>query len=159
MITLLNKISLKARHIVLYGLVLAAMVFALKWLQWKFLVVDLSIEMYVGIIAVIFTVLGAWIATKLVSHNAEKVVVKEVIVPPPGGGGINETRLNELDLSEREYEVLQLMAKGYSNAEIAESLFLSVNTIKTHVSNLFVKMNVESRTRAVVKAKDMGIVR
>lgn len=138
----------------------AILVFALKWLQWKFLIVDNSVDIYIGLIAVFFTILGIWIATKLVKPKVRKVVVeKEVYVPQPEEFTINETELKKLNLSDREYEVLQLMAKGFSNADIAESLFLSISTIKTHVSNLFVKMDVESRTQAIVKANRLKIIK
>ena len=71
---------------------------------------------------------------------------------------INEAELKKLNLSNREYEVLQLLVKGYSNAEIAENLFLSLSTIKTHVSSLFIKMDVRSRTQAIEKAKRLKIM-
>lgn len=155
----LKNTFLESRYIILYGTLAAILVFALKWLQWKFLIVDNSVDIYIGLIAVFFTILGIWIATKLVKPKVRKVVVEEeVYVPQPEEFTINETELKKLNLSDREYEVLQLMAKGYSNADIAESLFLSISTIKTHVSNLFVKMDVESRTQAIVKANRLKII-
>lgn len=159
MATFLNSIFLKNRHIILYGFVAAILVFALKWLQWKFLIVDISVDFYIGLIAVFFTILGLWMATKLVKPKVQKVVVeKEVYVTRPKGFTINKTELKKLNLSNREYEVLQLLAKGYSNADIAESLFLSVSTIKTHVSNLLMKMDAENRTQALVKARRLEII-
>jgi len=126
------------RHIILYGLILAILVFALKWLQWKFLIVDHAIDIYIGLIALLFTALGVWVATQLVKPKVHTVIVeKEVLVPQPEEFAINETELKKLNLSKREYEVLQLLAKGYSNSGIAKKLFLSVSTIKTHASNLF----------------------
>ena len=110
-------------------------------------------------IAVFFTILGVWVATQLVKPKVRKVVVeKEVYIPQPAGFIINENELRKLNLSNREYEVLQLLAKGYSNIGIAESLFLSLSTVKTHVSNLFVKMGVKSRTQAIEKAKRLQII-
>jgi DNA-binding CsgD family transcriptional regulator len=157
--TSLKNIFLKIRHIILYGFLLAILIFALKWLQWKFLIVDNSLEIYIGLIAVFFTILGVWAATQLVRPKVQKVIVeKEVFVTPPNEFTINETELKNLNLSNREYEVLQLLAKGYSNAGIAENLFLSVSTVKTHVSNLFVKMNVKSRTQTIEKAKRLKII-
>lgn len=147
------------RHIILYGLILATLVFALKWLQWKFLIVDNAIDIYVGLIAVFFTVLGIWVATQLVKPKVKTVIVeKEILVTQTEEFIINETELKKLNLNNREYEVLQLLAKGHSNADIATNLFLTVSTIKTHVSNLYFKMDVKSRTQAITKAKQLKII-
>lgn len=145
------------RHILLYGCILAVLVFILKWLQWKFLIVDDAVDMYAGLIAVFFTVLGMWAAHQVAKP---KVVILEKKVPVirPEVFSINEEELHQLDLSSREYEVLQLLAKGHSNAGIAAELFLSVSTIKTHVSSLFLKMDVKSRTQAMEKAKRLRII-
>ena len=143
------------RHIILYGLILAILVFILKWLQWKFLIVDNAIDIYVGLIAIFFTALGIWVAMQLVKPKTKTIVIEKEI---PETFSVNETELNKLDLSSREYEVLQLLAKGYSNADIANNLFLSVSTVKTHVSNLFLKMDVKSRTQTIEKAKRLKII-
>lgn len=151
--------AFRIRHIVLYGAMMAVLVFALKWLQWKFLIVDHAIDIYVGLIAVFFTILGVWVANQLGKPKVQTVVVeKEVYLPSPNEPLINEAELNKLQLSSREYEVLQLLTKGHSNAAIADQLCLSLSTIKTHVSNLFVKMDVKSRTQAIEKAKRLRII-
>jgi len=156
---ILNNIFSRFRHIILYGFLLAVLVFALKWLQWKFLIVDNSLEIYTGLIAIFFTILGIWVATQLTKPKVHTVVVeKEVLIASANESTVNETELKKLNLSSREYEVLQLLAKGYSNAEIAESLFLSLSTVKTHASNLFVKMDVKSRTQTIEKAKRLKII-
>jgi DNA-binding CsgD family transcriptional regulator len=157
--TFLNKIFLKTRHIVLYGFLLAILVFVLKWLQWKFLIVDNALDIYIGLIAVFFTILGVWVATQLARPRVEKVIVeKEVFVPQPEDFTVNKAELEKLNLTPREYEVLQLITKGYSNADIADRLFLSISTVKTHVSNIFVKMDVKSRTQTIEKAKRLKII-
>lgn len=157
--TFLNNFLLKTRHIILYGFILAILVFALKWLQWKFLIVDNSVEIYIGLIAIFFTVLGVWVSRQLTKTKTEKIIVeKEVFVPQPENFTINETELKKLNLTNREYEVLQLIAKGHSNSDIASALFLSVSTIKTHTSNLYIKMDVKRRTQAIEKAKRLKIV-
>lgn len=153
----IKSLLIKTRHVGLYGLLLAVSTFVLKWLQWKFLIVDHSLELYIGLIAIFFTVLGVWIANQLVKTKIETVIVeKEVAVIPLFK--LNEAELRKMNLSNREYEVLQLLAKGYSNTDIAENLFLSLSTVKTHVSNLFVKMNVKSRTQAIEKAKRLNLI-
>lgn len=158
-VTFFKNLFLKTKHIILYGLMMAILVFALKWLQWEFLIVDYSLDIYIGLIAVFFTILGVWIARQLVGSKVRELVVeKEVFVPLPVESAINEMELKRLNLSSREYEVLQLLAKGYSNAGIAGELFLSLSTVKTHVSNLFLKMNVKSRTQTLEKAKRLRII-
>ena len=154
-----KDLFLKTRHFALYGFLMAILVFALKWLQWKFLIIDNSIEIYVGIIAVLFMLLGIWVANQMSKPQVQTVFIeKEVVLEPLSVSIVNETELQKLNLSTREYEVLQLLAQGYSNAEIAERLFLSLSTIKTHVSNLFVKMDAKSRTQAIEKAKRLNII-
>ena len=137
------------RSILLYGLAMALLLAMLKFLQFKFLVRDLGIEVYLSIIAVIFMVLGVWAGLKLTNPSQKQE--DRVSLNP-------EKALEELGLSQREFEVLQLMAKGFSNQEIADELFLSLNTIKSHSSNIFSKMDVKRRTQAIDKAKSMGIL-
>ena len=147
------------QHIILYGLILAILVFALKWLQWKFVLVDNAIDIYIGAIALFFTILGIWVASHIMKPKVETLIVeKEVIVQSPETFTLNTAALQQLNLNSREYEVLQLLAKGHSNADIAADLFLSVSTIKTHVSNLYFKMDVKSRTQAITKAKQLKII-
>ncbi|MFN3665899.1 MAG: response regulator transcription factor [Sediminibacterium sp.] len=142
----------------MYAGIMAVLVFALKWMQWKYLIVDHSIDIYVGLIAVFFTLLGIWVASQLAKPKIETVVVeKEVYVVPPESFVLNEVELRKLNLTTREYEVLQQLSKGLSNAEIGEQLFLSLSTVKTHVSNLFFKMDVKNRTQAIEKAKRLKL--
>lgn len=135
---------------------MAILVFVLKWLQWKYLVTDNSSEIYIGLIALLFTGLGVWVANQLTRPKVKMVIIeKEVHVI---NNTVNETELRKLNLTAREYEVLQLLVRGSSNAEIAGKLFLSLSTVKTHVSNLFVKMDVKSRTQAVEKANRLKLI-
>lgn len=143
------------KHIFLYGIILAVLIFALKWLQWKFLIVDNAIDIYIGLVAIFFTILGIWIASQLVKPKVRTVVIEKEV---PEKFLLNETELEKLGLNRREFEVLQLLAMGYSNADIAKNLFLSLSTIKTHVSNLLAKMEVKSRTQAIEKAKRLRII-
>ena len=150
-----------SRHklILLYGAALALLFFVLKWLQFKFVIMEHSIEIYVGAIAAIFTGLGIWLALKLSRPKIKTVVVeKEVYIQKDSDFAVNEKELSKLNLSKRELEVLQLMADGLSNQEIASRLYLSLNTIKTHSLRLFEKMDVARRTQAIDKAKKLGII-
>jgi len=144
---------------VLYGISLAVLLFLLKWLEFRFVIVDHALEIYIGVIALLFTGLGIWLALKLARPKVETVIIeKEVIVERSPAFTLNEKALETLQLSKRELEVLQLMAEGLSNQEIADRLFLSLNTIKTHSLRLFSKMDVERRTQAIEKAKRLNII-
>ncbi|HET6255784.1 MAG TPA: response regulator transcription factor [Puia sp.] len=144
------------KHVILYGFALAGLLFLLKWLEWKFVVLDRAIELYSGAIALVFTGLGIWLALKLARPKYKTVVVeKEVYMKP---GTIDQKALARLGLSARELEVLQAMAEGLSNQEIAARLFVSLNTIKTHSANIFDKLDVRRRTQAVDKAKKLNII-
>jgi DNA-binding CsgD family transcriptional regulator len=153
-----NKFS-KNKHIIMYGGSLAVLLFLMKWLEYRFILIDHAFEIYIGAIAVVFTSLGIWLALKLSSPKVKTIQVeKEVYIYANDNFVLNETALTQLNLSKREMEVLQLMADGLSNQEIAARLFLSLNTVKTHSSRLFEKLEVERRTQAVDKAKKLGII-
>lgn len=143
------------KYMSLYGLILAVLVFILKWLQWKFLIVDHALDIYIGLLALFFTILGVWVATQLIKPKTRTIIIEKEV---PSSFSIDQNELTKLNLSAREYEVLQTLAKGYSNADIAHHLFLSVSTVKTHVSNLYVKMGVKSRTQVLEKAKRLKII-
>jgi two-component system, NarL family, response regulator LiaR len=154
----LKRIGKPSKTIFFYALLMALLVFALKWMQWKYLITDHSLDIYVGLIAVFFTLLGIWVASQLTKPKIETVIVeKQVYITPPEEFVLNEAELRKLNLTTREYEVLQQLSKGLSNAEIAEQLFLSLSTVKTHVSNLFFKMDVKNRTQAIEKAKRLKL--
>lgn len=151
------KLIKSYQRILLYGMVLAALVFFLKWVQWNFLIVDNAIDIYIGIIAVLFLALGVWIASQVIKPKIV-IVEQKVALPAVSTFAINEEVIKRLSISKREYEVLQLLASGCSNAEVAAELFVSLSTVKTHVSNLFQKLDVKNRTRAIGKAKELKII-
>ena len=149
------------RHklVIIYGSSLALLLFLLKWLEWRFIVLDHAVEIYSGAIAIVFTGLGIWLALKLARPKVKTIVVeKEVYINPQPIGTVNKKEISRLGLSARELEVLQLMAEGLSNQEIAGRLFLSLNTIKTHSSNIFEKLEVRRRTQAVEQARRLNII-
>lgn len=151
----LEKIR-KIKEIILYGLSLALLFLLLRFLQFRFLLISHRFELYVGCIAVVFTVLGIWLAKKLTNPKVETVIVER----PPNASVfvLNEQELIERKISKRELEVLELMASGMSNQEIADALFVSLNTIKSHSSHLFEKLGVKRRTQAVEMAKKLRIL-
>jgi DNA-binding CsgD family transcriptional regulator len=149
----------KYKHPILYGISLAILLFLLKWLQYRFVIIDHALEIYIGAIALIFTALGIWLALKLARPKIHTVIVeKEIYKTPATAFTINEDQLAKLGLSKRELEVLQLIAEGLSNQEIAGRLFVSLNTIKTHSSRIFEKLDVKRRTQAIEKAKRLNLI-
>ncbi|HKZ36682.1 MAG TPA: LuxR C-terminal-related transcriptional regulator [Chryseolinea sp.] len=149
---------LRNKHILLYGISMALLLFLLKWLELRFIIFDHAFEIYIGAIAVVFTGLGIWLALKLAKPKVQTVIVEKEIFVNKNHFIINENEVTKLNLSKRELEVLQLMAEGLSNDEIAQRLFLSLSTIKTHSRNLFDKLGVARRTQAIDKAKKLSII-
>jgi len=129
---------------------MAALIAALKALEYKYIVRDLSLEFYLGIIALAFTGLGIWAGIRLVGGS--KTAKVEISTSP------DMALAEKLGLTKRELEVLALMAAGLSNQEIAEKLFVSVSTVKTHSSNLFAKLEVKRRTQAIQKSKSLKLI-
>ena len=136
--------------VLLYGLALAVLVFILKYVEYRYWIRDLKVEVYIGVVAMLFTALGIWVGSKLLQRK------KDAMVDAPHR--VDEVALRSLGLSARELEVLQLIAKGNSNQEIADKLFISLATVKSHSSSLFGKLEVSRRTQAVHKAKSLGII-
>jgi len=144
-------------HTLIYGLCGGVLIVALRLIEFRFLVVEHSIEIYGGLIALVFAALGIWLGLKL-TRKEEVVVVKEVPVPSNQPFALNEERLKLLGITRRELEILELMAHGLSNREIADKLFVSENTVKTHSSRLFDKLSARRRTQAVQIGKEMGLI-
>ncbi|WP_244095040.1 response regulator transcription factor [Pedobacter alluvionis] len=129
----------------------------MKWLELRFLIINHALEIYAGSIAIIFTALGIWLALKLTKPKTI-LIEKEVFIEQPENFILNETALAKLNISKRELEVLKLMSEGLSNQEIAEQLFVTLNTIKTHNARLFEKLEVKRRTQAVETAKKLNLI-
>ncbi|MFA6276576.1 MAG: LuxR C-terminal-related transcriptional regulator [Pedobacter sp.] len=147
------------KQIILYGISFAALLALLKWLEIRFVVFQNSFEIYAGAIAFIFTILGIWLALKLAKPTVRtKIIEKEIFINKVDEFIFNRAAANRLGLSSRELEVLQLMANGLSNQEIADQLFISLNTVKTHISRIFEKMDVKRRTKAIESAKSLSII-
>ena len=148
------------KHTIVYGVSLAILLFSLKWLQLRFVILDHAFEIYIAAIALIFTALGIWLALKLARPKVKTIIIeKEVYLEKNDDFILNQRQLDKLGIGKRELEVLQLMGEGLSNQEIASRLFLSLNTIKTHSSRLFEKMDVERRTQAIDMARKLCIIR
>ncbi len=149
----------KHKEILIYCLSMALLLFLLKWLEAYFIVFNYRLDFFIGAIAIMFTVLGIWLALKLVKPKVEtRVIEKEIYINNAAQTEINQKEIEKLGISKRELDVLNLMATGLSNEEIAGKLFISLNTVKTHSSNIFLKLDVMRRTQAVEKAKRLNII-
>jgi DNA-binding NarL/FixJ family response regulator len=146
------------KHILWYGLLGGAVIASLKLIEYRYLVLEHSVEMYGALVAAIFAATGIWLGLKL-TRSHETIVVREVAVPAPATFVRNAARLASLGVTPRELEILELIASGLSNREIAEKIFVSENTVKTHSSRLFDKLGARRRTQAVQLGKEQGIIR
>ena len=142
----------------LYGLCGGLLILALRVIEYRFLVIQHSFEIYGGLIAVLFAGVGIWLGLKL-TRKEEVIVVREVPVSTNQPFTVNEDNVRSLGVTKRELEILDLIAKGMSNREIANQLFVSENTIKTHSSRLFDKLSAKRRTQAVQIGKEMGLIK
>ena len=144
--------------ILAYGASAGLLIAVLKFIDYRFLVIEHSIEIYGALIAALFAAVGIWLGLTL---TKEKIVVQHVEVPVPVPAGpfvFNQAKADELTLTPREVEVLGLMADGLSNKQMAERLFVSENTIKTHCSRVFDKLGAGRRTQAVQIGKQHGLI-
>ena len=151
------------RTTILYGLAMAILVALLKALEYKYFVRSLSLEIYMGALATMFTVLGVWIGLKITNKQKPDFITPALSLNNSETAfleNIPEVKPNNLNpgISNRELEVLHLMVQGLSNQEIADRLFVSLNTIKTHSSNVYAKLEVKRRTQAIQKAKELKII-
>ncbi len=152
-------LNTKHKEILVYCISMALLLFLMKWLEAHFIVFNYRLDFFIGIIAILFTALGVWLALKLVKPKVEtRIIEKEIYIHHSTSTEINQHEITKLGISKRELEVVNLMAMGLSNEEIAEKLFISLNTVKTHSSTIFVKLDVKRRTQAVEKAKRLNII-
>lgn len=143
--------------ILLFGVSLALTMFVVRWMEFRISFVQHSTEIYVGGLAIIFTALGIWLA--LTISKPKTVVLEKIkIVEKPTEFIRNDELIMSLCISDREMEVLNFMAEGLTNQQIADKMFVSLNTVKTHTSNLFSKLDVNRRTQAIDFAKKNGII-
>lgn len=161
-VTLLHESTMK-RHVLIFGFVGGVLIVALQYTQYRFVVIEHSVEMYGALVACLFSAFGIWLGIRITRRRetvGETVVVREV----PVAAGVlepfapNVERQESLGITERELEVLALIARGLSNREIATQLFVSENTVKTHCSRAFDKLGAARRTQAVQRGKELGLI-
>ena len=134
------------RTILLYALLLAGAAFALQWLEFNYFLKRFPTAGYVAVLAIMFVTLGIWLGYRLAKRGTAR------------GFERNIAALNSLGISNRELEVLEAIAAGQSNKEIARALKVTPNTIKTHVAHLFEKLEVDRRVLAIEKARLLQLI-
>lgn len=144
----MNVPSSMNRQIIIYGISLALLAVLLNLVNYYYLVRIFSSELYITLIAIIFTGIGVWAGRKLTAPSQK----------PSDEFRQNVKALEYLGISERELEVLELISEGYSNRQIADRLYISINTVKTHVSSLLGKLDASRRTQAIRKAKSLKLI-
>ncbi|HYD54622.1 MAG TPA: helix-turn-helix transcriptional regulator [Gemmatimonadaceae bacterium] len=157
------------RHILLYGLAGGALVALLRWIEYRYLLVDHAVEVYAGVIAALFALVGLWLGLRL-TRGRTRVVVREVTVPVPVEVPVevrvptalpferDPAAIARLGVTPRELEILELIAAGLSTREIAGRIFVSENTVKTHASRLYEKLGARRRTQAVQIGKERRLI-
>lgn len=135
-----------AKTVILYAIALAAAAAALQWVEYRYLAHAFSFEIYLALVAVAFLVLGAWVARRLTPR------------PAPAEFAVNQAAIRSLGLTPREHDILQRLASGQSNKELARTLDISPNTIKTHLARLYEKLEVRNRIEAIEKARWLALI-
>ncbi len=146
------------RPILLYGLLAGLLIALLQFIQYRWLIVAHSVEIYGALVAAVFAGLGIWLGLKL-TRRTHTVEIREVLVPAPADFVRDEAKLQTLGITPRELEILELIAAGLSNREIAERVHVSENTVKTHSSRVFDKLGARRRTQAVQLGKSLRLIR
>jgi DNA-binding CsgD family transcriptional regulator len=150
------------RHVLIYGLIAGVLIAALNLIQYRYLVVEHSVEIYGGLIAAVFSAVGIWLGLRITARRqpvapaANSGPAARMIPSPPFAP--DERHREDLRITPRELEILNLIAQGMSNREIAERLFVSENTVKTHSSRVFEKLGAKRRTQAVQLGKELGLL-
>jgi ATP/maltotriose-dependent transcriptional regulator MalT len=145
------------KHALLYGIVGGVLIAGLKAIEYRWLIVEHSLAIYGGIVAAMFAAVGVWLGRKL-TREKETVIVREVQVPAPSEFIRDQAKVESLGITPRELEILELIAQGLSNKEIAEHVFVSENTVKTHSSRVFDKLGAKRRTQAVQLGKELRLI-
>jgi len=155
------------RHVLIFGLVGGLLIATLQYTEYRFVIIEHSVEFYGALVAILFATFGIWLGLRITRRREtvrETVVVREVLVPAeaPGPFALDPARQREqqqiLGITARELEILALVARGFSNREIATQLFVSENTVKTHCARAFDKLGAARRTQAVQRGKELGLL-
>jgi two-component system, NarL family, response regulator LiaR len=153
------------RHVLIFGLVGGLLIATLQYTEYRFVIIEHSVELYTGLVAILFATFGIWLGLRITRSREtirETVIVREVRVPAEAPAlepfAPNTSRQQTLGITARELEILALVARGCSNREIAMQLFVSENTVKTHCARAFDKLGAARRTQAVRRGKELGLL-
>jgi len=162
------------RHVLIFGLVGGLLIATLQYTEYRFVIIEHSVELYDALVAILFAAFGIWLGLRITRKREtlqesirETVVVREVLVPAEAPAPFvpssvpfapNSARQQTLGITARELEILTLIARGFSNREIATQLFVSENTVKTHCARAFDKLGAARRTQAVQRGKELGLL-
>jgi ATP/maltotriose-dependent transcriptional regulator MalT len=157
------------RHVLIFGVVGGLLIAALQYTEYRFVIIEHSVELYGALVAILFAAFGIWLGLRITRSREtvretirETVVVREVLVPAEPRAlspfAPNTARQQTLGITARELEILALVARGLSNREIATQLFVSENTVKTHCARAFDKLGAARRTQAVQRGKELGLL-
>ena len=153
------------RHVLIFGLVGGLLIVTLQYTEYRFIVIEHSVELYGALVAILFAAFGIWLGLRITRRREtirETVVVREVLVaaeaPALKPFAPNADQQQILGITARELEILNLVARGLSNREIATELFVSENTVKTHCARAFDKLGAARRTQAVQRGKELGLL-
>lgn len=152
-----GRVSGVRKHVLLYGLVGGILIAGLKFIEYRWLVIEHSVEIYGALVAAVFAGFGIWLGLKL-TKRSETVVVREVSAPAPIDFVRDPAKVESLGITPRELEILELIAAGLSNREIAQRVFVSENTVKTHSSRVFEKLGARRRTQAVQRGRELRLI-
>lgn len=154
---ILSRRSTLRTHLLAYGVLGGLLIAGLQWIEYRWLVLEHSVEIYGALVAAIFAAVGIWLGQRL-TRRPDRVVVREVPVPAPATFIRDQQKLEALGITPRELEVLGLIAEGLSTREIAERAHVTQNTVKTHASRVFDKLGARRRTQAVQRGKELRLI-
>ncbi len=153
------------RHVLIFGLVGGLLIATLQYTEYRFIIIEHSVELYSALVAILFATFGIWLGLRITRSREtvrETIVVREVLVPAEAPAlesfAPNTVQQQTLGITARELETLTLIARGFSNREIATQLFVSENTVKTHCARAFDKLGAARHTQAVQRAKELGLL-
>jgi two-component system, NarL family, response regulator LiaR len=147
------------KQVLIFGLVGGVLITLLQWTEFHFVILEHAVAIYGVLIAILFAGAGIWLGTRLFAPRERIVEVKIAVpaVPTPNVAAADTVR-ERLGITRRELEILEHVARGLSNREIGETLFVSENTVKTHCSRAFDKLGARRRTEAVQRSKELGLL-